>query len=125
MYKPAKTSLLCSFGSRVMPDGQCSAKHSLPAYSQFWQSSYLLRGPGSKSGGSWKLVFRCFLTEDSEIYQLLFTLSKILNPTKIIAGRKLALMCNSIACANFNHDFPKMAILFRPMPFCAKGTKSH
>ena len=43
--------------------------------------------------------FSCFLP-----YQ------KILILTKVIAGRRLALMCNSIACTNFNRDFPKMAI---------------
>ena len=46
-----------------------------------------LRRPGggggrSKSGGSWNLVLWSFLTEDNEIYQLLFTSSKNVDPNQ-------------------------------------------
>ena len=37
-------------------------------------------GEEFQSGGSWKLVLRCFLTEDNDIYQLLFTSSKNIEP---------------------------------------------
>ena len=37
-------------------------------------------GRGSQIGGSWKLVSWCFLTEYNEIYQLLFTSSKNIDP---------------------------------------------
>ena len=70
----------------------------------------IARGRGSQPDGSWKLISWCFLTESNEIYQLLFTSSKILILTKVIACGMLAFMCNSIVCANFNLDFPKMAI---------------
>ena len=44
---------------------------------------------------------------------------KILILTKVIARRRLVLMRNSIACANFNRDFPKMAIFQTPIPYWA------
>ena len=73
-------------------------------------SAIMLRGPGGSSyGRSWKLILYCFLIDESEIYQLLFTSSKNIDPDqsyRTIAGKRLALMCNSIACANFNRDFP-------------------
>ena len=44
---------------------------------------------------------------------------EILILTKFIADRRLALMCNSIACANFNRDFLKMAIFQTSIPYWA------
>ena len=44
---------------------------------------------------------------------------KILILTKVITLRRLALMCNSIACANFNRDFPKMDIFQTSIPYWA------
>ena len=72
----------------------------------------ILKGAGgSTCGRSWKSILWCFLKEESEIYQLLFTSSKILILAKVIARQRSALMCNSIARAIFNRDYPKMAIL--------------
>ena len=39
-------------------------------------------GRGSQYGGLWKLVLWCFLTEYNEIYQLLFTASKNIDPNQ-------------------------------------------
>ena len=49
---------------------------------------------GSKSGGSWDWFFGAF-----------YLIKKILIPTKVIAGKRLALMCISITCANFKSRF--------------------
>ena len=70
----------------------------LPYYTIQQSPNTNIKGAGgSQSGGSWKLVSWCFLTEDNEIYQLLLLHQKILILTKVIAGRSLVLMCNSIA----------------------------
>ena len=42
----------------------------------------IARGRGSQPDGSWKLISWCFLTESNEIYQLLFTSSKNIDPNQ-------------------------------------------
>ena len=64
-------------------------QHFLYTYSRILNKLHL-RGPGgSKSGGSWKLVLWCFLTEDNEIYRLLFTSSKNIDPNQSYRRQKV------------------------------------
>ena len=81
---------------------------------------HCLRGPGgSKSVGSWKLVIGVFWKRTARFISWFLPHQKILILAKVIAGRSLALMCNSITCANFNRNFPKMAIFQTSIPYWA------
>ena len=52
---------------------------------------FLLRGPGgSSSGRSWKSILWCFLKEESDTYQLLFTSSKNIDPSQSYGQLKVS-----------------------------------
>ena len=64
-------------------------------------------GGGSQSGGSWKLILWCCLTEVSEMYQMLLTSSKNIDPSPSYDRLKVSAHVLFYCTRDFRSRFPE------------------